>query len=213
MNDNPVIVVGAGGHAAVIADTLLAQGRSVLGFVDPSIQAGSRLICGLQVLGDDDHLDNYSPAHVSLANGIGSISYPFLRKKVQEYLQALGWYFIGVVHPSAIVSPYAKVAPDVQILANTVVQANAIISEGCVINTGAIIEHDAILGSWVHAAPGSLVCGGAKLGDFCHVGASATVIQGIQLGAETLIGAGATVIRSFAGKGTLVGIPAKKLEE
>ena len=32
--DSDIIVIGAGGHAVVVADALLAAGRKVLGFVD-----------------------------------------------------------------------------------------------------------------------------------------------------------------------------------
>ncbi|CAJ0809882.1 UDP-N-acetylbacillosamine N-acetyltransferase [Ralstonia wenshanensis] len=207
-----VIVVGAGGHAVVVADALLASGRSVVGFVDPAPGMQGRSMCGLPVLGGDEILTQHNRSEVVLANGIGGVGDSSVRRRVQQRLVDLGWRFVGVIHPSAIVSPFAAMAADTQLLARAVVQPNASIEEGCIVNTGAIVEHDALLGAWSHAAPGSTICGGVQVGGSCHVGAGAVVMQGIQLGPRTIVGAGAAVVRDFEGSGTLVGVPARKLE-
>lgn len=212
MRDSPVIVVGAGGHAVVVADALLAAGRSVLGFIDPAVNMHGRFLCGLPVLGGDEYLSQHNCGEVVLANGIGSVGDPSIRKCVQQRLQGSGWRFSSVIHPSAVVSPFSVIAPGVQLLARAVVQPNASIEEGCIVNTSAIIEHDVAMGSWSHAAPGAVICGGVRLGTCCHVGAGAVVMQGIQLGPKTLVGAGAAVVKYFEGQGTLVGVPAHKLE-
>lgn len=206
-----VIIVGAGGHAAVVADALLAAGKSVIGFIDPAAHMHGRSVCGLPVLGDDEYLCQVSREDVVLVNGIGSTRDPSVRKRVQQRLQNMGWRFVGVIHPSAVVSAFAVIAPDVQALAKAVIQPNVFIEEGCIVNTGAIVEHDVALGSWSHAAPRAVICGGVRIGTCCHVGAGAVVMQGLQMGPHTLVGAGAAVIRDFEGHGTLVGIPARKL--
>ena len=69
----PVIIVGAGGHAVVVADALLAAGERVLGFTDADPDKHGRAICGLPVLGDDSVLNTHSPATLRLANGIGGV--------------------------------------------------------------------------------------------------------------------------------------------
>lgn len=212
MSVTPVIVVGAGGHAVALADALLASGRSVVGFIDPAPGAQGRLMCGLSVLGGDEILTRHNSSDVVLANGIGGVGDLSVRRRVQQRLRDMGWRFVGVTHPSAIVSPFAAIAADTQLLARAVVQPNASIGEGCIVNTGAIVEHDVSLGAWSHVAPGSTICGGVQVGESCHVGAGAVVMQGIQLGPRTTVGAGAAVVRNFGGSGTLVGVPARKLE-
>lgn len=207
----PVIIVGAGGHAVVVADALLASGRSVIGFLDQATQMHGRSLCGLPVLGGDEYLSQVSSAEVVLVNGVGSTGDPSIRMRVQQRLQGLGWQFIGLIHPFAVVSPFAVLAPDVQVLAKAVVQPNALIEAGCIVNTGSIVEHDVVMGNWSHAAPGAVICGGVRLDSCCHVGAGAVVMQGIQMGPHTLVGAGAAVVRNFQGHGTLAGVPARKL--
>ena len=205
----PVVIVGAGGHAAVIADVLLCSGREVLGFTDADRTLHGNLICGLPVLGDDDVLDRYKADCLRLANGLGGTRGERLRREVQDRLQSRGWTFDGVRHPSAIVSSHAKVGPGVHLMAACVVQPGARIGTGCIVNTGAIVEHDADIGDFVHVAPGAVVCGNVRVGEGSHIGAGAVVRQGLQLGPGNIVGAGAVVVMDHSGPGTLVGVPAR----
>lgn len=210
----PVIVIGAGGHAAVVTDALLAAGRQVLGVTDAAPERFGTHLCGVPVLGDDGVLANYRPDDVELANGIGNLGCaPLpLRRRVQEQLEAQGWRFCAVVHPSAVVSPHARLEGGVQLMANCVVQPGAAVGAGCIVNTAAVIEHDVALGAWSHVAPRALLCGDVTVGAGSHIGAGAVVRQGLVLGAATLVGAGAVVVSSFAGNATLVGVPAHRME-
>jgi sugar O-acyltransferase (sialic acid O-acetyltransferase NeuD family) len=207
-----VIIVGAGGHGAVVADALLAAGERVIGFVDADPAMRGRTICGLPVLGDDAALSGYSADDVRLGNGIGGTSGASLRRKVQIRLQEQGWTFVQVRHPSAVVSPFAVVGPGAQLMAASVLQPGANLGEGCIVNTGAVLEHDTVIGEFVHIAPGAIVCGSTRVGAGSHIGAGAVVRQGLRLGQETIVGAGAVVVTNYAGGGTLVGTPARPME-
>lgn len=211
----PVIVIGAGGHAAVVTDALLAAGRQVLGLTDASPQRHGSMVCGLQVLGDDSVLQRYRSDAVELANGLGNLGCaPMpLRRRLQEQLTSQGWRFCSVVHPAAAVSRFARLEPAVQIMAGSVVQPGTSIGTGSIVNSGAVVEHDVALAPWCHVAPRAVVCGDVRIGEGSHVGAGAIVRQGLALGPSTLVGAGAVVVKGFAGHGTLVGIPAHLMEQ
>jgi sugar O-acyltransferase (sialic acid O-acetyltransferase NeuD family) len=209
----PVIIIGAGGHAAVVADALLVCGIEVIGFTDLDPRRHGVRHCGLPVLGDDEGvLSGYRQENILLANGIGGVGSTELRRKAQMALQQSGWRFARVRHPSAIVSPRAEISDSAQLLAGSIVQVGAQIGPGSIVNTGAVIEHDCAIGGFVHAAPRSLLCGDVKVGSGSHIGAGAVVKQGVHLGPNTLIGAGAVVVRDFAGNGMLVGTPARVVE-
>lgn len=207
-----VIIIGSGGHAAVVADALLAAGTRVLGFTDTDATRHGRMLCGLPVLGADSVLDTHTTATLRLANGIGGTRGESLRRVVQRQLEARGWQFVQVRHPAAVVSPFARVAAGAQLFASCVVQAGAVIGEGCIVNTAAIIEHDVVLGEFVHVACNATLCGNARVGANSHVGAAAVLRQGVQLGESTVVGAGAVVLRDFDGDATLVGAPADRLK-
>lgn len=209
----PIIVIGSGGHAAVVADALLAAGERVLGFTDTDSRRHGLQLCGLPVLGDDSVLGSFASGDVQLANGIGGTRAEALRSVVQAALEARGWQFTTVQHPSAVVSPFARVGPGAQMLARSVVQPGAEVGAGCIVNTGAVIEHDVWLGEFVHVACGAVLCGHVKVGALSHIGAAAVVKQGVTLGARTVVGAGAVVVKNSEGSTTLVGVPASKMRE
>ncbi len=208
----PILIIGAGGHAAVVADALLAAGERVLGFTNTDTARHDRVVCGLHVLGDDRVLDAHTPDTLTLANGLGGVGSVAARLTMQQRLQARGWRFVNVRHPAALVSRFARVHDGAQLLAASVVQAGAEVGEGCIVNTAAVVEHDVTLGGWVHVAPRALVCGDVAIGARSHIGAGAVVRQGIRLGEETVVGAGAVVVRDFAGGGLLIGVPAYPVE-
>ena len=108
MSDEPVIIVGAGGHAAVVADALIASGQRVLGFIDNDVTRHGQQLCGLPLLGGDEVLANFDTELVALANGIGGTKGESQRSHVQKKLEAAGWRFSSVQHPSAVISPFAQ---------------------------------------------------------------------------------------------------------
>ena len=209
----PVIVIGGGGHAAVVADALQAAGVNVLGFTDDNPAKHQSRQCGLPVLGSDATvLAEYDRNEVLLANGVGGVSGTDARRALQMRLQQAGWRFATVIHPTAIVSRHARIGGSAQLLAGSIVQASAVIGEGTIVNTAAVVEHDADVGDFVHVAPRALLCGAAAVGNYSHIGAGAIVRQGIRLGPQTLVGAGAVVVKDFGGAGKLVGMPARPAE-
>lgn len=210
----PVIVIGAGGHARVVADALLCADIRVLGFTDADPSNWGLTNFGLPILGGDDVLAGYDPTTVCLANGVGMVDPhgSIVRCQVQGKLAACGWRFVAVHHPSAIISPRALLAEDVQVLAGAVIQAGASVETGAIVNSGAIVEHDVRIGAWTHVAPRAVVCGGAQIGSSAHVGAGAVVKQGIELGNNVLVGVGAAVVRHHLSFTSLAGVPARPMD-
>ena len=210
MSERPVVVVGAGGHGKAVADALLAQGRTVLGFVDQGAKGASGFH-GLEIIGSDESLDAQGGYY--LVNGIGGTGARAgrdLRQRVQTRLEALGFRFAGVRHPAAIVSPHAVVGEDAQLMPGAIVQAGALIGTGVIINTGVIIEHGCCIGAFTHCASGAILCGDVEVGEGAHIGAGAVIRQGVRLEAGVVVGAGAVVLDAGAGEGVLIGVPARR---
>lgn len=214
MTQAAYIIVGAGGHAVVLADALLAADAQLLGFTDSDPARHGATLCDFPVLGDDDALAAYDPRSTWLVNGLGSLDNcsPSARSCIHQTLTARGWRFSSVIHPGACVSRFAQLGAGVQVMAGCIVQAGACIGDGAILNTRSVIEHDTTVGAWSHVAPGATVCGNVQLGEYCHVGAGAVIRQGVQLGARCLIGAGAAVVQDHPGDVVLVGVPARPLE-
>jgi len=208
----PVIIIGAGGYARVLADALRTAGARVLGFTDRDPALSESTVDGLRVLGSDDVLAGFSRDDVLLVNGVGSVGLPSARRAIGERLLAAGWCFSTVVHPRATVSERAHLEEGAQVMAGAVVQPGARIRSCAIVNTGAVVDHDCDVGAYVHVAPGATLSGGVVVGEGSHVGTGAVVVQGVHLGPNTLVAAGAVVIRSDVGGATLMGMPARRTE-
>lgn len=205
----PVVIIGAGGHGKVVADALVAMGRTVKGFIDVDPARWTECVNDMQVLGGEDLLSSSDAAAVELANGVGSVDLSGVRRAVFERFHARAFRFVTIVHPGAIVSPRARLAEGAQVMAGAIVQAGAVIGENTILNTGAIVDHDCKIGAHCHLAPGCTLSGNVSIGTASHIGTGASVRHGVSLGERTLVGAGAAVVSNHPGGATLVGVPAR----
>lgn len=205
----PIIVIGAGGHAKVVIDTLKQCGMETLGAVDADAAKHGQSILGMKILGNDEVIANYQSDAVLLANGIGSTSNTIQRQEIYTRFKNQGYSFVTVVHPSSILSKDVEVGEGSQVMAGTVLQAGIRIGENCIINTRASIDHDCRIGDHVHIAPGAVLSGSVTVEHGAHVGTGASIIHEITIGERSVIGAGAAVTRSVHAGKTTTGVPAK----
>jgi sugar O-acyltransferase (sialic acid O-acetyltransferase NeuD family) len=201
----PIVIIGGGGHASVLADILLSQGCKIAAYISPEPALNQKIFAGISHLLEDDEINTYHQDSVLLVNGIGHLPKQKLRHSLYKKFTALGYRFVGVRSEKATISEYAEVSESAQILHCAIVQAGVKIGENTIINTGSIIEHDTELGNAVHVAPNATICGGSYIDDGSFVGASATVIQGVKIGKNSTVGAGTTVLKSFQANSLITG--------
>ena len=198
-----VIIIGAGGHARVIADIVMAQSDRVLGFLDDNPEAVGAF--GIPVLGKVADYAAYPNA--SFVIGIGNAQ---VRRRIAQMLEGVSWY--TAIHPSAVISPLG-----VTLGAGTVVAANACINPGatvgahCIINTASVVEHDNSIADFAHISVGAKLGGGASVGESTWVGIGATVSNGVSVCRDCMLGAGAVAVKDITQPGTYVGVPARRL--
>ena len=208
--NRPVIIVGGGGHATVVADVLQLQGYSVLGYTDIDSEKGC-LPPTIPFLGNDQAIFEHQPASILLANGLGSVRSTAGRRKIYEYFANAGYQFVRLVHPSAIVANDVTIQEGVQIMAGAVIQPGSRIGKNVIVNTRASLDHDCLLGDHVHVAPGVTLSGGVCVGEGTHIGTGATIVQGISVGKICLVGAGAVVVAAVRDGRVVVGVPAREV--
>lgn len=202
----PLVMLGAGGHARVLAALARAVGYPVLGVCDPKLAAESVSRWeGLDVLGDDDALDRLPPDRVALMMGIGQLVSVTLRERLYASWQARGYNFPVLVHPAAWVAPGVVLGGGVQVMAGAVIQPGCEIGENSIVNTRSSVDHDCRVGRDVHVAPAATLCGSVMVEDGAFIGAGATVIQGVRIGMRAVVGAGVTLVRDLAPKTTILG--------
>lgn len=192
--DLPLIIIGAGGHGRVVADSAYASGKNVAGFLDPSKPKGAR-INGIAVLGDGTINDPYSnfPDH-SFFIGLGDGP---ARWQQFNALKIAKLPVPHIIHPFSYISPSATIGSGALVAAGVVVQANAKIGEAVILNTGSRIDHDCKIGNGAMIAPGSTLCGNVEIGAHAFIGAGAVITPGVTIGDNAFIGAGSVVVENI----------------
>lgn len=194
----PLVMLGAGGHAKVLLTLIHACELSIVGICDPSLSKnGAAFWNGVPVLGSDDALDELDADVYGLVNGVGQLPRQDMRQRLYESCREKGFVFPFLVHPFSWVSKDVVLEDGVQIMAGAVLQPDSHVGSNSIINTGASVDHDCSIGSHVHVAPGVTLCGGVNIAPGSFIGAGATVIHGVSVGSRAVIGAGVTCTRSL----------------
>ena len=209
-SDRTLVILGAGGHASVVAESAVRAGWRVVGIASRERPDASGPFAGAEWLGDPDGEDARGRLAAQSARGVGlhaAVGDGTVRKRwVSECGGPLA--FVSVIDPTALVSPSATVDRGVFIAAGAIVHPRATVGTGAIINTRAVVEHDCVVGEFAHVSPGAILCGAVRVGHGAQVGAGAVVIPNRAVGAGATVGAGAVVIRDIEPGFTAVGVPA-----
>jgi sugar O-acyltransferase (sialic acid O-acetyltransferase NeuD family) len=208
-----ILVLGAGGHGKVVAETALATGFSeTVAFLDDRFTAPGQLssVLGWPVIGplaaalEHKTTERYAAALVAIGHAPTRLQW---LKRLTE----AGYELPVLIHPASWVSPSAQLGIGSVVFAQAVIQAQAVIGSGAILNTGCSVDHDAQLGEGLHICPGARLAGEVQVGDRSWIGIGASVIQQIRIGADVTVGAGAAVVCDLPDGVTAVGVPARVL--
>jgi sugar O-acyltransferase (sialic acid O-acetyltransferase NeuD family) len=195
---NKLLIIGAGGHGKVVADTAGACGYSDIAFLDqswPECTKNGRW----KIIGKPTQSD----AAMFCAVGKNDI-----RARIFEE------YHLNnspvLIHPSAILSPSVKMGPGALAVAGSIVNADASIGRGTILNTACSVDHDCLIGDFVHISPGAHLAGGVRVGDGTWIGIGAVVREGVRIGTNVIVAAGAAVVGNIEDGVRVGGVPARK---
>lgn len=204
-----VIIIGAGGHARVIADIIKKSGDEIVGFLDDNNEIqGKTIFDGKIVLGDtsEESVKKYSDCYFII--GIGSNR---VRKIISEKYSNLKWY--TAIHPCAIIANEVSIEKGSVIMAGAIVNTGTKIGKHCIINTRSSVDHDNIIEDYVHISPGVTLAGNVHIKVKTWICAGTTIINNITIAQNNIIGAGSVVIKDINEEnGTYVGVPARKIK-
>ena len=199
----PYIIIGAGGHASVVADILYKCGCYVKGFLDDNVPVGADVL-GAKVLGKADDFKKHPECFFLI--GVGD---NHTRMKIA---QSFNLDYGVAVHPSAIVGQQIKIGRGSVLMAGCIVNPGTDIGKHCIINTGAIVDHDNTIGDFAHVSPRAALGGMVSIGSRTHVGIGSCVKNNVAICDDVVIGAGAAVVNDIAEAGTYIGVPARRIK-
>ena len=201
--DRPYIIIGAGGHAAVIADILFKCGCTVKGFLDDAVDVGTDVL-DAKVIGKVESCRNHPECLFIIGVGDNSI-----RKRIAEsYRLEYG----VAIHPSAVVGRHVEIGCGSALMAGCIVNPGTAIGQHCIINTGACIDHDNKISDFAHVSPGAALGGTVFVGSMSHIGIGSCIKNNIIICDNVVVGAGAAVVSDIVESGIYIGVPARKLK-
>ena len=202
-----LLIIGAGGHGAVVADAALESGNwTEIAFLDDDPSGAS--VLDWPVVGGLEDLKTHLDAETEVVVAVGDNE---RRLNILDSITSNSGTLVSVVHPRACVSRSATVGEGAVLCAGAMVNARAILGRGCIVNTVATVDHDCVIGDGSHISPGANLAGGVAVGNCAWVGIGAAIKEGVRIGSNAVIGAGAAVISDVADGEKVGGVPAQRL--
>jgi sugar O-acyltransferase (sialic acid O-acetyltransferase NeuD family) len=205
-----ILIIGAGGHARVIAEIVSLLGHDLVGFLDDNPELKGKTLAGSTVLDSIEMFEAYSFDQLIIGIGNNRLRY---KLRTTEFKTVNNEQWFTAIHPMSIISRSAKIGFGTVIMAGTIINCDAIIENHSIINTGSTIDHDCAIADYSHIAPGVNLAGGVKIGTGTLMGIAACAIPYAKVGAWATVGAGATVVSDVNDYLTVVGTPARPLSK
>ena len=201
-----VIIIGAGGHAKVIADIILSSGDNLVGFLDDDdAKQGKVIYKEYRVIGKVSDSFKYKDKYFVVAIGDNRV-----RAEITDKYDELNWY--TAIHPKVVIADTVKIGDGTVIMAGVVINPDTTIGRHCILNTACSVDHDNIIGDYVHVSPGASLAGTVSVGDYSWICIGATVINNVGIVKNVVLGAGATATDNIDEPGIYIGTPARRMK-
>lgn len=202
-----VLIVGAGGHAQVVADILqrsadLGGVVAPIGYLDDAPPRWGQTLLGLPVFGSID--DRRRVDYDALVVAIGDNS---VRSRIFHQLREEGERFATAIHPHATIATGVVIGGGTMICARAVITPGTTIGANVILNTGSTVDHHNQICDHVHIAPGAHLGGDVTVEEGTLIGIGATVMPQIRIGAWSVVGAATLVNRNLPPNVVAVGVP------
>ncbi len=137
------------------------------------------------------------------------------KRKEQVYMKAreMGLSMVNAVHPASVIAKTASMGENIIVNAGAIIQPYARVGNGVMVHAGAIVEHDCVIEDFANLAPGVKLAGEVVVKKRAYIFTGASVIPQRVIGVDSVVGAGAVVINDVPDGVTVVGNPARVLEE
>ncbi len=146
-----LLIVGAGGHGKVVAETAEALGYEEIAFLDDDSP---------EAVGKIEEMQSFAARYSHAAVGIGNNR---LRGELISRLRECGFRIPVLIHPTAYVSKTASIGAGTIVEPKAIVNTHSQVGEGCIISVGAIADHDTIIEDYSHINAGAIVKAGGKV--------------------------------------------------
>lgn len=198
--ENNITLYGASGHAKVVVDIIMSNGKMVKKIIDdyPKLSYIND-ICVEKTSENYFQELHQKPLIITIGDNK-------TRKKIALKLDAK---YETAIHKASIISTSSSIKKGTVVMPGAVINASAVVGQHCIVNTNAVIEHDCVIDDFVHVSPNASLAGNVVVGEGTHIGIGACIIQGVNIGKWVTVGAGSVVLKDVPDYAVIVGNPAK----
>lgn len=203
-----LILIGAGGYAKSVLDSLDLEHYEFCGFIDNFKPEGSSHL-GYPVLAStvQDFKDREKYSYfISIGDNAHRLE-KFLK------LQQLGCKVISVIDKTALVSGNSKLGMGVFVGKMAIINSGVTVGDNVIINTKSLVEHGCFIGNHCNISTNTTLNGDVIVEDYAFVGSSSVVNGQLRVGESALVGSGAVVIRNVEPRTVVAGVPAKYIKD
>lgn len=198
-----LILIGAGGYAKSVLDSIDYYNYQVAGFVDEFSDKKEHL--GYPILSHSlDEIINAEKYFYFIA--IGDNKH---RKIWYDKLQDRKLRLINVVDKSALISQRATIGNGCFIGKMAIVNSKAIVRNDCIVNSKALIEHGCYVSEHVNISTNTVINGDVHVGVGSFIGSGSVTKGQLTIGDWVTVGAGAVVVANIESNKIVAGVPAK----
>lgn len=202
-----LILIGAGGYAKSVIDSIDYFNYTLEGFVDEFSKYKDHL--GYPILAHSlEELGNYRKYVYFICIGNNQRRKVWFDRLVERKLR-----IINVVDRSAIVSERATIGMGCFVGKMAILNSNSYVGNNCIINTKALIEHGCIVGNHVNISTNTVLNGDVKIGEGSFIGSSSVIIGQLSVGLWSTVGAGAVVTKNVVDDVSVAGVPARVIRK
>jgi UDP-perosamine 4-acetyltransferase len=201
------LIVGAGGHARVVASLLMKQPDiEVVGVVDRTNQHMGERVGNFYIVTSFDDLSLWYDRDIHYA----AIALGNVQERAEAFatLKQIGFKVVSAIHRSSIIEDDVELGEGVTICAGVILATQTKIGKNVLINTGTVIDHESVIGDHSHVAPGCRIAGRVCIGERTFMGIGVTVKEKLRIGSRCTIGAGAVVLSSIPDDSIAYGVTA-----
>jgi sugar O-acyltransferase (sialic acid O-acetyltransferase NeuD family) len=209
-----IIIIGASGHAKVVADIIEKNGKyEIFGFIDTYKQIGTKIL-GYQIIGNETQIP-YLMKKEDIKQGIIAIGDNWVRKQMFMKIRTIApdFDFISAIHPSARISNSAIIKKGTVIMAGAIVNSDSKIGIFSIVNSMSSLGHDGNMLDFSSLSSGVVIGGNVTIGKYTAISIGATIINNISIGKHTVVGAGAVATKDIGDFEIAYGVPAKFIKK
>ncbi len=204
-------IIGAGSVGGHIAHNIIEYSDefAIAGFFDDDPQKVGTFQFGIETIGTVNDALTLDGANLFIG-----IAFPKSKRKIIEILSFNPTLkFPTLIHPKAWISSGVSIGRGCIIYPGISINYGSKIKDFVCINMNCSLGHHTVVGNYSSLAPGIKTGGNTVMEEGTDMGIGASTLQGIRIGADSIVGGQAMVVEDVEAGSTVVGIPAKMINQ